>query len=84
MKLLTEYNVSVRKLPGVIETVLAKIVGCVPSPAFLSQLYAEAKDVASKQVATAMIAGLEPQDHLGNTLHQDAISKYHEHFEGMN
>ena len=87
MRLLTECNVSVRKLPGVINTVLHKLAGCsvtrLPSAGFLSNLYAESKIIASKQVAEAMLSGLDLSDHLGNTLHQDATSKFHEHYEGL-
>ena len=30
-----------------------------------------------------MLSGFDATDQLGNVLHQDATSKYHEHFEGM-
>ena len=87
MRLLTECNVSIRKLPFVIETVLGKLadtkVTRLPSTAFLSRIYSEAKLIASKQVAEAMLAGADPTDQVGNVLHQDATTKYHAHYEGM-
>ena len=87
MKLLTECNISIRKLPTVITTVLAKLTWKVPTnvpwKSVLGRLYLEAKIIASKQVADAMLSGFDATDHLGNVLHQDATSKYHKHFEGM-
>ena len=88
MTLLTEGNVSMRKLPSVITTVCKKLTGCLPvrlpSPALLSsRLMMEAKIIACKQVAEEMLTNFIPECNTGSTLHQDATTFAHTHYEGM-
>ena len=88
MTLLTEGNVSMRKLPSVITTVCKKLTGCLPerlpSPALLSsRLMMEAKIIACKQVAKEMLTNIIPEGNTGSTLHQDATAFAHTHYEGM-
>ena len=87
--LITENNVSMRQVPAVIHTVMTSLTGCEPKPlpslAYLSStIMPQAKIIALKHAATSMIEGL-PQSATdpGNVLHQDATSKFHDHFEGM-
>ena len=89
MTLLTEGNVSMRKLPSVITTVCKKLTDCLPerlpSPALLrSRLMMEAKIIACKQVAEGILTNSNyPEGNTGTTLHQDAITFAHTHYEGM-
>lgn len=86
MSLLTECNVSLNKLPDIISTVLKSFAGKVPerlpSKTLLSWMMAEAKVVASKHVALAMLKDLNLSAPCGNVLHQDATTKHHIHYEG--
>ncbi|KAH3848560.1 hypothetical protein DPMN_090937 [Dreissena polymorpha] len=38
--------------------------------------------VASRQVAQAMLEEFDPLSKSGNVLHQDATTKFHDHYEG--
>lgn len=87
MLLMTECNVSISKLPSVIDTVLKKLTGKetlrTPSQTFLSRLYTEARIVASKQIVDTMLTDYDASDLTGNVLHQDATTKFHQHWEGI-
>ncbi|XP_052266845.1 nuclease SbcCD subunit C-like [Dreissena polymorpha] len=86
MQLIHEGNVSLNKVPDVISSVMRALTGKVPqrlpSKTLLSWLSAEAKVVSSRHVAQAMLDGFNPADNKGHTLHQDATSKFHNHYEG--
>ena len=76
------------KIPVVIKTVLSRLTGKLPdrlpSKALLSsRIMAEAKLVACKQVSAAMLENFDPRSMSGNVLHQDATTKYHSHYEGV-
>lgn len=87
MLLMTECNVSTSKLPSVIDTVLKKLTGKemfrTPSQPFLSRLYTEARIVASQQIVGTMLTNYDATDMTGNVLHQDATTKFHQHWEGI-
>ena len=88
MTLLTEGNVSMRKLPKVIETVCRNLTGSVPeripSRALLSStIMMEAKIVACKQAAEALLVDFKPEGNTGSTLRQDATTFAHVHYEGI-
>lgn len=87
MLLMTECNVSTAKLPSVIDTVLKKLTGKdtfrTPSQPFLSRLYTEARIVASQQIVGTMLTNYDATDMTGNVLHQDATTKFHQHWEGI-
>ena len=86
MDLLTQQHVNMRQLPGVIKTVLENLTGKLPtrlqSLSLLSdRIMIEAKVIALKQSATAMLKDIDPQDGQGNVIHQDATTKWHSHYE---
>ena len=83
MCLLTVSGVSQTKVNDVLKTVLFNLTGKtlsrLPSTGVRSRLMLEAKRVAQRQVADAM---LQTQDQFsGNTFHQDGTSKFHRHFQ---
>ncbi|VDI71580.1 E1A/CREB-binding protein [Mytilus galloprovincialis] len=95
MTLLTECGVSQKKVNNVISIVLKNLTGKqlsrLPSAGVKSRLLIEAKRVAQKQVAEAMLnyeydlpdVNDMGQGHKGNCLHQDATSKHHKHFQSF-
>ncbi|VDI77284.1 Hypothetical predicted protein [Mytilus galloprovincialis] len=88
MQLVTEGNVSLNKLPIVITSVLKNLTGKLPErlpskSLISSRLMVEAKIVACKQACEAMLTNYKPTEAKGNVLHQDATTKYHDHYEGM-
>jgi hypothetical protein len=87
MTLLTECNISVNKMSHVIHTVLGKLAKKqperLPSKALLSRFSIEAKILASKQVAQAMIDGSNIAKLQGNCLHADGTTKAHRTYEGF-
>ncbi|VDI51116.1 Hypothetical predicted protein [Mytilus galloprovincialis] len=88
MQLVTEGNVSLNKLPIVITSVLKNLTGKLPErlpskSLISSRLMVEAKIVACKQACEAMLTNYKPTQAKGNVLHQDATTKYHDHYEGM-
>lgn len=88
MQLITEGNISLNKIPIVINSVLKNLSENLPErlPSknlLSSRLMVEVKIVACKQACHAMLQDFDPQFCKGNVLHQDAATKYHEHYEGM-
>ncbi len=87
MKLMNDHNVSMNKLPSVINTVLKPLTGFtatrLPNKGTLCNMNAEAKLITQQQVATEITAEAKPTSSTGNVLHQDASSKYHKHYEGV-
>lgn len=88
MQLVTEGNVSLNKVPIVIKSVLQNLTGKLPErlpskSLISSRLMVEAKIVACKQACEAMLTNYDPKAVKGNVLHQDATTKYHDHYEGM-
>jgi len=88
MQLVTEGNVSLNKVPIVIKSVLKNLTGKLPErlpskSLISSRLMVEAKIVACKQTCEAMLTNYDPKAVKGNVLHQDATTKYHDHYEGM-
>ncbi|KAK6168725.1 hypothetical protein SNE40_019911 [Patella caerulea] len=88
MELLTEGGVSQNKIPFVINSVVTKLTGSVanklPSQSLLSKrILPEAKYVACRQVGTALLKDFDPTSDIGNVLHQDATTKFSQHYEGM-
>ena len=88
MHLITEGNVSLNKIPIVINSVLKNLSGKLPErlpnkSLLSSSLMVEVKIVACKQACHAMLQDFDPKSCKGNVLHQDATTKYHEHYEGM-
>lgn len=87
MSLLTECNVSMNKVNGVISTVLKKMTGVLParlpSMAVKSRLLVEAKSVAQQQIVEAMLKDSDPTSLVGNTLHSDATSKFFKHYQSF-
>ncbi len=87
MKLMNEHNVSMNKLPSVINTVLETLAGKtakVPSSkGTLFNINTEAKLITQQQVATEITSHSNPTAATGNILHQDATSKHHKHYEGI-
>ncbi|CAC5414939.1 unnamed protein product [Mytilus coruscus] len=95
MTLLTECGVSQKKVNNVISIVLKNLTGKqlsrLPSAGVKSRLLIEAKRVAQKQVAEAMLnyeydlpdLNDMGQGHKGNCLNQDATSKHHKHFQSF-
>ncbi|CAC5402827.1 unnamed protein product [Mytilus coruscus] len=87
MQLVTEGNVSLNKLPIVIKSVLKNLTGKLPErlpskSLISSRLMVEATIVACKQACEAMLTNYKPTEAKGNVLHQDATTKYHDHYEG--
>ena len=87
MTLMTECNVSLKKVNRVISTVINNLTGKLPerlpSMAVRSRLYVEAKAVAHQQIVQAMLASSKPDEMLGSTLHSDATSKYFKHYQSF-
>ncbi|XP_072049567.1 LOW QUALITY PROTEIN: uncharacterized protein [Amphiura filiformis] len=87
MVLLTECNVSMQKVGKVISTVcknlLGKLPDKLPSQGTLHRILNEAKFVAQAQIAEYMEEGGNPADLQGNTLHSDATTKFHRHYQGF-
>lgn len=88
MQLITEGNISLNKIPIVINSVLKNLSENLPErlPSknlLSSRLMVEVKIVACKQACHAMLQDFDPKFCKGNVLHQDAATKYHEHYEGM-
>ena len=88
MTLLTEGNISLRRFAFVISTVCKNLTGSLPErlprPALLScRFIVEAKIIVYKQAAKEMLVDFNPEGNCGSTLHQDATTFAHRHFEGM-
>ncbi|CAG2251568.1 unnamed protein product [Mytilus edulis] len=67
-----------------VEGFLGKLPDRLPSKSLISsRLMVEAKIVACKQACEAMLTNYKPTEAKGNVLHQDATTKYHDHYEGM-
>ena len=86
IELYTEKNVPLSKLSEVITSVLGILVGKVPerlpSKSLLSWLTIEADVIAKSQVQHNMLKA-DPSAGTGNVLHQDATTRWHNHYEGM-
>ncbi|XP_003729015.2 uncharacterized protein LOC100888157 [Strongylocentrotus purpuratus] len=87
MVLLTECNVSMPKVGNVITTVcknlLGKLPDKLPSHGTLHRILNEAKFVAQTQIMEYMEEGGDPSNLQGNTLHSDATTKFHRHYQGF-
>lgn len=87
MSLITEHNVSLHKVNDVVRVLLQKPTGklpdCLPSMGVLSRLLVEAKVIAQKQIADEMMKGARPEAGIGNTLHYDATTKFHKHYQSF-
>lgn len=81
---LLSMNVSMRKIDGVIRTVLNKLVGKdvqqLPSSWLKSQLLVEARGLADIQLAEALLREQVTAD-MGHCLHGDGTSKFHRHYQ---
>ena len=87
MILLTECNVSMSKVKMVINTVCKNLLGKLPerlpSLGTLDRILSEAKFVAQNQIYKCMEEGGDPTTLTGNTLHNDATTKFHHHYQGF-
>ena len=87
MVLLTECNISMSKVSKVIRTVcknlLGKLPDRLPSQGTLHRILNEAKFVAQNQIYEYMEEGGDPSNLTGNTLHSDATTKFHHHYQGF-
>ena len=87
MILLTECNVSMSKVGSVITTVCKNLLGKIPeklpSKGTLHRILNEAKFVAQTQVYQCLEEGGDPSAFTGNTLHSDATTKFHHHYQGF-
>eukprot|EP00057_Strongylocentrotus_purpuratus_P006869 XP_011661343.1 PREDICTED: uncharacterized protein LOC105436956 isoform X1 [Strongylocentrotus purpuratus] len=87
MILLTECNVSMSKIKKVINTVCKNLLGKLPerlpSLGTLDRILSEAKFVAQNQIFKCMEEGGDPTKLTGNTLHNDATTKFHHHYQGF-
>ncbi|ELU11260.1 hypothetical protein CAPTEDRAFT_211094 [Capitella teleta] len=86
IELITEGNVSLKKIPVVIKFVLSNLVGKVlerlPSPGLLRcRIMLEARFIANKQIAEELAEGFDPASNCGHTTHDDATTKFHKHYE---
>ena len=78
-------NVSMSKVNEVIRTVLQKLAGKsisrIPSKVVHSRLLVEAKHLADVQLGRAMLEEADISQVIGNTLHGDGTTKYHQHYQ---
>ncbi|MES9880650.1 MAG: hypothetical protein ABW185_07190 [Sedimenticola sp.] len=86
MTLILECGISQGKVNKVMEVVVKNLTGKtldrLPSTGVKSRLVTEGKRVAQRQVAVAMLDGLEDPS-VGNCLHQDGTTKFHRHFQSF-
>ncbi len=86
-KLINDGGVSYDKLPSVINNVLKPLTGLtadrLPSKGTLSNMCTEAKHITHQQAATEILSEANPMSSTGNVLHQDATSKFHRSYEGV-
>ena len=87
MILLTECNVSMSKVGKVVSTVCKNLLGKLPerlpSNGTLHRILNEAKFVAQTQIYQCLEEGGDPSNLTGNTLHSDATTKFHHHYQGF-
>lgn len=78
-------NVSIRKVDGVIKTILKKLAGKdveqLPSAWLKSHLLVEARSLADIQLAEVMLKGQDLDAENGHCLHGDATTKFHSKYQ---
>lgn len=87
IRLLTECNISINKLPRAIQLILTKLAGQkfsqVPSASTLCRLITEGNVIARAHVNHEMSAHADPTSMTGSCLHQDAGTMIGKHYETM-
>lgn len=87
MTLITECNVSINRVNSVINTVLQKLAGTIPSHlpshGVLCRILAEAKFIAQSQVCDAILTNSDIMNDKGVCLHSDGTTKFHREYESF-